>query len=193
MNTLRIRNTVIGLIIVLASEISFTNDVSAGFFDWLNLGNETEEVVESNWTFDRIFSNLKDQDQITFEELVTIQQNSIMAIAEHISPENKAETVTQKYTVVATAYSSTPDQTDSSPFITASGTYVRDGIIATNFLPFGSVVKIPDIYGDKLFVVEDRMNQRYTTRIDIWFSEREAALQFGKRTVVVEVLSVPQS
>src|SRR3990167_4180168 len=50
-------------------------------------------------------------------------------------------------TVVATAYSSTPDQTDGSPFITANGLYVYDGLIAANFLPFGTRVKIPDHYG----------------------------------------------
>ncbi|MDP3003980.1 MAG: hypothetical protein Q8N43_00505, partial [Candidatus Azambacteria bacterium] len=36
--------------------------------------------------------------------------------------------------VVLTAYSSTPDQTDDTPFITASNTRVRDGIVAANFL-----------------------------------------------------------
>ena len=62
--------------------------------------------------------------------------------------------------VLATAYSSTPDQTDATPFITAWNTRVRDGILAANFLPFGTLVKIPEVFGDKIFVVEDRMHQR---------------------------------
>lgn len=90
--------------------------------------------------------------------------------------------------VEASGYSSTPDQTDDSPFITAKGTYVRDGIIATNFLPFGTVIKIPAIYGDKVFVVEDRMNTRYQNHIDIWFADRNSAIQFGRKRVTIEIL-----
>lgn len=91
--------------------------------------------------------------------------------------------------VVATAYSSTEDQTDSTPFITASNTTVRSGIIANNDLPFGTKVKIPDLYGDNVFVVEDRMNRRYTgkNRIDVWMLERADAKNFGVREVVLEV------
>lgn len=93
------------------------------------------------------------------------------------------------YVVMASAYSSTPDQTDSTPFITAWGTQVRDGIIAANFLPFGTLVKMPDLYGDKIFVVEDRMNRRYTYKIDIWFPERAQAMEFGNKKVKIEVVA----
>ncbi len=87
-----------------------------------------------------------------------------------------------------TAYSSTPDQTDDTPFITASNTHVRDGIVATNALKFGTKIKIPAIFGDKIFVVEDRMNRRYTDRVDIWFKTREEARQFGLRRAEIVVL-----
>lgn len=92
------------------------------------------------------------------------------------------------YIVSATAYSSTVDQCDSTPFITASGQSVRDGIIATNFLPFGTKVRIPELYGDKVFEVQDRMNARYYTRIDIWMPSRGQALYFGVKQVKIEVL-----
>lgn len=92
------------------------------------------------------------------------------------------------YIVQATAYSSTVDQCDADPFTTASGQHVRDGIIATNFLPFGTQVRIPDHYGDKVFEVQDRMNRRYWTRVDIWMPTRSEAIQFGVRTVKIEVL-----
>lgn len=89
--------------------------------------------------------------------------------------------------VTLTGYSSTPDQTDDTPFITARGTHVRDGIVAANFLPFGTKLKI-DGFGDKIFVVEDRMNKRYTSRVDIWFASREEALQFGIRTLTIHII-----
>ena len=90
--------------------------------------------------------------------------------------------------VVTTAYSSTLDQTDSTPFITASGTSVRDGIVACNFLKFGTKVRFPELYGDKIFIVEDRMAVKNNHKIDIWFSTRWEAKQFGVKQVKVEVL-----
>jgi 3D (Asp-Asp-Asp) domain-containing protein len=90
---------------------------------------------------------------------------------------------------VITAYTSTPDQTDDTPFIAANGAHVYDGMIAANWLPFGTKVKIPDIYGDKVFTVEDRMNERYGFgRMDVWMdAPRQTAIQFGVRVVNVEV------
>ncbi|OGY63085.1 MAG: hypothetical protein A2745_01535 [Candidatus Harrisonbacteria bacterium RIFCSPHIGHO2_01_FULL_44_13] len=90
--------------------------------------------------------------------------------------------------VVVTGYSSTHDQTDSTPFITASGKRVRDGIIAANFLKFGARIQIPEIFGDKIFVVEDRMARRFSDRVDIWFPDRATALKFGKKEVEIVIL-----
>ena len=87
-----------------------------------------------------------------------------------------------------TAYSSEPEQTDDTPFITASGTRVRDGIVATNELPIGTKVRIPAIYGDKIFIVEDRMHQRMKNKIDIWMTTREQALRFGIKKAEIVVL-----
>ncbi|TAL20346.1 hypothetical protein EPN90_01195 [Patescibacteria group bacterium] len=101
----------------------------------------------------------------------------------------KREEAVKNYRVPVTAYSSTPDQTDDTPFITANGSRVRDGIIAANFLPFGTRVRFPELFGDKVFTVEDRMNARYFYRADIWMESRAAAWEFGiKRKVLVEVL-----
>jgi 3D (Asp-Asp-Asp) domain-containing protein len=109
--------------------------------------------------------------------------------------ENFAELVLEKSVtkhakvVTVTAYSSTVDQCDSSPFITASGSRVRDGIIATNALSFGTKVKFPSVFGDKVFVVEDRMNARYSDRADIWFETREEAKQFGVKRLEMVIVS----
>jgi 3D (Asp-Asp-Asp) domain-containing protein len=89
--------------------------------------------------------------------------------------------------VPLTAYSSSVDETDDTPFITASGNYVRDGVAAANFLPIGTKFKIPKIYGDKVFVVEDRMHRSYNYRIDLWFPSKEEAMMFGLRTAEVEI------
>ncbi len=113
-----------------------------------------------------------------------------------------SEVIYETLEFTATAYSSTSDQTDDSPFITAANTRVRDGIVATNSLPLHTKIKIPALYGNKIFVVEDRMNKRYgervTTldpeklkdggRLDIWFPETSKALKFGIKKVTVQIL-----
>ena len=89
--------------------------------------------------------------------------------------------------VVLSAYSSTPDQTDSTPFIMASGKHVYDGAIAANFLPMGTLVRIPELFGGKIFVVEDRMHKRFSDRVDIWMETRQEAINFGLRSAAIEV------
>ena len=97
--------------------------------------------------------------------------------------------------MMVTAYTSTPDQTKDygSPFITASGKHVEDGIIANNILPFGTKIRIPEIYGNKVFTVEDRMNEKMGLyHIDIWFpgaeSGREKAIEFGKKITEIQII-----
>ncbi len=92
-------------------------------------------------------------------------------------------------TVWVTAYSSTPEETDDTPFITASMTEVRDGIIAANFLPFGTKVLIPELFGDKIFVVEDRMHQRKKNFVDIWMDSKQDALNFGIARAEIVILN----
>jgi len=104
-----------------------------------------------------------------------------------MAPVAKAS-VNKELVVEATAYSSTIDQTDDTPFIAANGTYVHDGVVAANFLPFGTLIKIPEIYGDKIFIIEDRMHRRFQKRIDIWFPDRQSALQFGYQELKIQIL-----
>lgn len=90
-------------------------------------------------------------------------------------------------TVPSTAYNSLPNQTDSTPFITASGTHVRHGVLAANFLPIGTRVKIPELYGDQVFIVEDRMNPRYHKKVDIWMEDYHDAIAYGVKNIKIEV------
>ena len=95
----------------------------------------------------------------------------------------------QTIEVVVTAYSSTPDQTDDTPFITASGKHVAEDIIANNMLPFGTKIRIPKLYGDKVFIVGDRMNRSKSNyHIDLWMPSKVLAVNFGVKTAEIEVL-----
>jgi 3D (Asp-Asp-Asp) domain-containing protein len=102
------------------------------------------------------------------------------------------QTVVRTVTVIATAYSSTVDQCDDTPCITANGFNVCEhGIedtIAANFLRFGTKVKLPEVSGDKIYIVRDRMNPKYDHRIDLWMTSRNKAISFGKRLVKIEIV-----
>lgn len=94
--------------------------------------------------------------------------------------------------VYASAYNSLPEQTDSSPCITANGFNVCEhGIedtIAMNNIPMGTLIKIPSLFGDRIFVVRDRMNARYgSENIDIWMKNLADAKKFGRRYVQIEI------
>jgi 3D (Asp-Asp-Asp) domain-containing protein len=127
------------------------------------------------------FSIFSDQERIVFLEKNTLIPNS--------SPENPEPRVVNKLPVIVTAYSSTTWETDSDPYVTAAGTWVRDGIIANNLLPFGTKVRLPEIYGDKIFIVEDRMSwKKGNYQIDIWFPSYWEAKEFGAKRTYVEIL-----
>ena len=105
------------------------------------------------------------------------------------NPANPPLKVVRTFNTIITAYSSTPEQTDDTPFTTASNKNVRDGIVANNLLPFGTQIRIPELYGEKVFVVEDRMHRRKSNyHFDIWFSDYNQALAFGAARTYIEVL-----
>lgn len=92
------------------------------------------------------------------------------------------------YTKEVTAFSSTAEETDDTPFLTASGTHVHQGTVAANWLPLGTKIRIPELFGATTFTVEDRMNSRYPDRVDVWYPEKNQAKDFGVHTLQVEVL-----
>ncbi|WP_412029530.1 3D domain-containing protein [Deinococcus yunweiensis] len=97
--------------------------------------------------------------------------------------------------VRATAYNSIPNQTDSTPFITATGTRTRPGVVALSRdllrqFPYGSKIMIEDLSGrysaqlkGRVFIVEDTMAARKTNSLDIWMTTRSEAMRFGARQV----------
>lgn len=103
-------------------------------------------------------------------------------------PEAPVKPAKRTVTVVATAYTSTVAETDRDPYTTASGAKVADGVIAMNGMPFGTKVRLPDHYGDKVFTVLDRMGRGGKNRIDIWMQSRHQALYWGVRTIRMEIL-----
>jgi 3D (Asp-Asp-Asp) domain-containing protein len=118
--------------------------------------------------------------------LSLMQGNTVLNTLDPSAPEPE---VVRRINMIVTAYSSTPLETDDDPYTTAAGTTVRDGIVANNLLPMGTKIKMPDIYGDRVFVVEDRMHwKKGYYHVDIWFPSYWEAKNFGAITTQIEVL-----
>lgn len=90
-------------------------------------------------------------------------------------------------TAVISAYSSSPEQTDDTPFHTANGERVAPGTIACpGALEFGTSVMIKG----RQYTCNDRMNKRYRhgNYFDIWTPTRGEAVAFGRQTLPVVIL-----
>lgn len=114
----------------------------------------------------------------TFNKSIQELENKIQVVQNEL---NK----TTKHLITLTAYSPTRQETDSTPYTTASMTRpVQGKTIAVSRdlfnkgFTFGRKVYIKD-YG--VFVIEDLMNSRFKKRIDIFFWNTKIAKNFGKR------------
>jgi 3D (Asp-Asp-Asp) domain-containing protein len=96
--------------------------------------------------------------------------------------------ITDAKTVWVTAYTSDPDETSDHPLITASGGMVSDGVVAANFLPFGTQIEIPALFGNKIFTVEDRTSAKFGGRVDIWMPTLNRAVNFGIQHAQIVIL-----
>lgn len=91
---------------------------------------------------------------------------------------------------IVTAYNSVPEQTDGSPCISADGSNICElleygEVTCAASLPFGSVLWID---GLGTCTVHDRLAQKYSGRIDLYFGGAEHvqdARRFGKQELLV--------
>ena len=113
-------------------------------------------------------------------------------MVENSLPEATARDVVSTGYFTLTAYNSEVSQCDGNPCITANGfnlcKHGTEDSVAANFLPFGTKIRIPDLFGDRVFVVRDRMNEKYQNRIDVWMIDKGEAKQFGVKVAKIEIL-----
>lgn len=123
---------------------------------------------------------------------------SISAPAHAVAPEAPPPT----YTVAMTAYNAVPSQTDSSPYVTASGAFSNPEVVAArsqdlaNELPFGTIIEIDgpvdkqhncgyDVVNPLIGyrVIADSMNIRFTNRVDVLFDTKDVFTLAGGKTM----------
>jgi 3D (Asp-Asp-Asp) domain-containing protein len=147
---------------------------------------------------------------LAIEPVVELGERPFMAVDDDGNPLVLGPRATPTLVVRATAYNSLESQTNSQPFITATGARTRWGIIAVSRdllqgdLPYGSLVRLRDqgsyhtgrgagryqslLDGTDLFIVEDTMHPRKRNQIDIWFQDYASAVNWGVRKMTVEVV-----
>ncbi len=103
-----------------------------------------------------------------------------------------ADSVERALAVTATAYNSLPEQTDSDPHLAAWGDPLAPGMkviaVSRDLIPLGldhrTSVKIEGLPG--VYLVLDKMHQRWKKRIDIYMGyDVDAARTWGKRQVEI--------
>lgn len=128
-------------------------------------------------------------DQDTIARMVATMQNETVAYG-HL-PQSADVPPRKTFSIPVTAYTSEVGQTDSTPCITASGLDVcernEENVVAANFLPIGTRLRMPELFGDRVFYVEDRMNARYVYKADIWMKNKSDAIAFGLKHTTIEV------
>ncbi|PIR93173.1 hypothetical protein COT99_02155 [Candidatus Falkowbacteria bacterium CG10_big_fil_rev_8_21_14_0_10_43_10] len=128
---------------------------------------------------------------LTEREVELIEESLI--IKEHLPDVEELEFSGRGVRTI-TAYNSEVAQCDDDPCTTANGFNVcKHGVedtIAANFLKFGTKVRIPKLFGDRIFVVRDRMNKRYPDRIDVWMIDKTEAKQFGVKRAEIQIINI---
>lgn len=197
-----VRSGILGLV-ALMLVLANIPEVAYASSGWMPLYNKKPEIKEvhvlkskaSDILAKRIVNPVKTEilETKAANRSVVKTEKTVRSVAKNVSNVDPTTLgVVRTMTVTSTAYSSTVDQCDSTPCITADGYNVcaagREDVVAANFLKFGTKIKIPELYGDKIFTVHDRMNPKFNNRIDLWKLSRDSAIKYGKRTIKIEIL-----
>jgi len=154
----------------------------------------------ANWSKNILPSKATAQKHTIYQKLSNVSENTKKRGAQkniaYLNNEfninlSKIKVISSTYHTL-TAYNSDPRQTDDTPCITANNFNVcNHGIedtVAANFLKFNTKIRIPELFGNRVFIVRDRMNRRYTSRVDIWMKDYSDARKFGRRVAKIEIL-----
>jgi len=101
-----------------------------------------------------------------------------------IKPESKLITEEVGWRII-TGYSSSKDETDNTPDITASQKPTQEGVIACpRYYKFSTQFLI----NGKIYTCWDRMNSKFIHRFDIWFPSKQEAKEWGNKILMVYLI-----
>src|SRR3989338_7748422 len=175
------------LSIVLLFQLIFINYAEAGFYDWLVSKDRSDEILvqssnDHRTSFDHFYGWTKSIEESPSEDAQVESYRVVHETYRQVTAYNVGD----------------PYQTDSTPCI---GAYSKVNlceeikkvvaVCAANFVPLNTTLRI-FTDDDQSFecIVWDRMNSRYTKRVDIAMSlsEKTQAKQFGLKQWKVQIL-----
>lgn len=129
------------------------------------------------------FGGIKTNTQFLFNKVAKAPTNEIFIVGKAKKPTKYLKT----FTVTATAYSPTVAETDSNPWVTASGLRSSFGIIAVDpkVIPMGTLVYV-DGYG--YAVAGDTGGLIKGDKIDVFFYSTRDAAKWGVKKVKIYIL-----
>lgn len=189
------------------------NETTDKYNNLLLLNQKVEKQVEDlKWEINTLTeSNTSLQEQVK-ENKATIdnKNNEINRLRSQIKSQNAASisraasnnqsNVKATYNMTASAYTTAsngdPHTSGKWGDLTASGTTVKEGrtiAVDKNLIPLGTKVKLTFPEGwehlNGVYISEDTGNYIRGKRIDIYFDSYQTCVNFGKRTVKLEVLA----
>lgn len=133
--------------------------------------------------------DLTESIQVLFQEQPLEQVNDENEVSLTLPQIADVDEVKKTFFSQVTVYHSLPHETSGDPFITALGTRTRDGVLASNCLAFGTRVRLPELFGERVFVVEDRLAAGKTCFVlDVWREYNPNNPSFGAPVTKVEIL-----
>lgn len=103
------------------------------------------------------------------------------------TPPQEEFVTSESFIAEITQYTSSPEETDDTPNLTASGDSTGPGTIACpSRFKFGTLIQIEK----RIYTCNDRMNKRYrnSDHFDVWTEKKDDALLFGRQKLQVFVL-----
>jgi 3D (Asp-Asp-Asp) domain-containing protein len=184
------KNRMVERMLLLVSMLALANFILLPHATFAATEDAVNPVVNFNFSYRLDFSD-------PIGSLIKILNPEVMLgggdLEDSHLPQNNG--LASKYTknIVLTAYNSEAGQTDDSPCITANGFNVcnngKEDTVAVNGMKFGTRVRFPELFGNRVFVVRDRMNARYSSNhVDIWMISKADAKKFGVKSATMEVL-----
>jgi 3D (Asp-Asp-Asp) domain-containing protein len=186
------KNKLVEGILVLISLLTLANLVMFPIPTFADTGSSTLDSIDNTVNYELVPENKGDNLIQILNPEVMFYDNNGQVENGHL-PQNDGLEEKYSITAVITAYNSDIGQTDNSPCITANGfdlcKHGQEDSVAINGMKMGTRVRIPELFGDRVFVVRDRMNARYSSdRVDVWMISRSDAKKFGVKVAKLEVL-----
>jgi 3D (Asp-Asp-Asp) domain-containing protein len=127
------------------------------------------------------------EDYVPIKSQEEIKNEKILARWKEKQKQKIQDLPKEKFTILATAYTAAADECGKSDGITASGIKVKERrtLACPPQYPFGTKINIE---GRGTLICEDRGGAIKGNHFDIYVETKHEAFQFGKRTLIAQVV-----